>query len=129
MPIAEKAAEFPRLRSHPDRVYSRLRKAWTGTRREKPCTHLDQMRRVTPSSTQGCADCLALGDTWLHLRICLICGYVGCCDMAKNQHMLRHFRETGHMLIQSYEEGEDWIWCYLDEALLVPPEAAPGEPA
>jgi uncharacterized UBP type Zn finger protein len=126
MPIADQAGEFPRLRSHPDRVYQQLRKAWTGTRRAKPCTHLDQMRRVTPSSTQGCADCLALGDTWPHLRICLICGYVGCCDMAKNQHMLRHYRETGHMLIQSFEEGEDWIWCYVDEALLIPPEVAPG---
>jgi uncharacterized UBP type Zn finger protein len=126
MPSADQAAEFPRLRSHPDRVYRQLRKAWTGTHREKPCTHLDQMRRVTPSSTRGCTDCLALGDTWPHLRICLICGYVGCCDMAKNQHMLRHYRETGHTLIQSFEEGEDWIWCYIDEALLVPPEVAPG---
>jgi uncharacterized UBP type Zn finger protein len=128
MPAARKLPSYPKLRSHPDEVYLRLRQVWTGTRQEKACAHGLQMRPVIPSSTRGCAECLALGDTWPHLRICLICGYVGCCDMAKNQHMLRHYRETGHMLIQSFEEGEDWIWCYVDEALLIPPEMPPAGP-
>lgn len=127
MTARRKTEQFPRLRSRPEEAYVRLREVWTGTRQERRCSHLDQMRRVAPSSTEGCAECLALGDSWLHLRICLICGYVGCCDMAKNQHMQRHYQQTGHMLIQSFEEGEDWIWCYEDSALLIPPESPPAQ--
>jgi uncharacterized UBP type Zn finger protein len=80
------------------------------------------MQNVTPSGTEGCPDCMELGDSWLHLRICLICGFVGCCDLAKNHHMLDHIKETGHPLVQSFEPMEDWIWCYEDEAILAPPE-------
>lgn len=58
------------------------------------------------------------GDTWFHLRVCLICGHVGCCDASKNKHATKHFQETGHSLIQSGEEGEDWIWCYVDRVML-----------
>lgn len=106
--------------------YRSLRELWTGTTRLKECSHLGLIRPVTPSSAEVCADCVALGDTWPHLRICLICGYVGCCDMAKNQHMLKHHQATGHPLIQSFEPGEDWIWCYVDEALLIPPDSLRG---
>jgi uncharacterized UBP type Zn finger protein len=125
MHAAMKIPTYPLPRRYPEEVYLELREHWTGTRAERPCTHLGLMRRVTPSSTEGCAECLALGDDWPHLRICLICGHVGCCDMAKNHHMLNHFRQTGHMLIQSFEPDEDWIWCYEDEALLVPPDSPP----
>ena len=78
------------------------------------CTHLDQIRDVTPAS-QGCADCITLGDTWVHLRMCMTCGYVGCCDDSKNKHAARHYKDTGHPIVRSIEPGEDWIWCYVDE--------------
>ena len=78
------------------------------------CTHLDQIR-VTSASAVGCQDCLAVGDTWVELRLCVGCGRVGCCDNSKNQHATRHFQASGHPLMRSYEPGEDWWWCYLDE--------------
>jgi uncharacterized UBP type Zn finger protein len=78
------------------------------------CTHLDQIH-VTSSSAPGCEDCLAVGDAWFHLRLCVSCGRVGCCDNSKNQHATRHHHATGHPLIRSYEPGEDWWWCYVDE--------------
>lgn len=102
--------------------YADLRELWTGNREAKDCSHLHLIQDVEPSSTEGCAECLALGDTWPFLRMCLICGYVGCCDQAKNQHMLKHIQDTGHVLIRSFEPGEDWIWCYQDQALLAPPK-------
>ena len=102
--------------------YRTLRKLWTGTVEEKACSHVELMQEVTPSNTSVCADCVELGDDWLHLRVCLICGYVGCCDLAKNHHMRDHYEETGHPLIQSFHQNEDWIWCYEDEAVLAPPE-------
>ena len=83
------------------------------------CSHLDQIREVTPSAN-GCEDCLRLGDTWVHLRLCLTCGHVGCCDDSKNKHATRHFHATNHPIIQSFEPGEDWAWCYIDELLLEP---------
>lgn len=84
------------------------------------CTHLDQLdlNQKVKASAQGCEDCMRLGDTWVHLRICLICGHVGCCNNSKNKHATRHFHETGHMLIQSFEPEETWVWCYNDEAFL-----------
>jgi uncharacterized UBP type Zn finger protein len=85
----------------------------------KVCTHLDQIHKVTPSA-QGCEECLKIGDRWVHLRICLVCGHVGCCESSKNKHALQHFHETGHPLIQTFERGENWLWCYADEALLQP---------
>jgi uncharacterized UBP type Zn finger protein len=83
------------------------------------CTHLDQIQAVTPSAA-GCTDCLKIGDQWVHLRICLICGYVGCCNDSKNKHATRHFHLTNHPLIQSYEPGENWVWCYLDQTVMEP---------
>lgn len=102
--------------------YRTLRKLWTGSTALRECKHLQDIHNVTPSSTEGCTDCLKTGDKWLHLRICLICGYVGCCDLAKNHHMRNHYEETGHSVIQSFEPEEDWIWCYEDESLHAPPE-------
>jgi uncharacterized UBP type Zn finger protein len=80
------------------------------------CTHLDQITVTElPESVEGCADCLAAGGVWLHLRICLACGHVGCCDDSPNRHATAHSRSSGHALIRSLEPGEDWCWCYEDE--------------
>ncbi len=84
---------------------------------ERECRHMKEvlaLRDVVPS-TQGCAECLAQGDDWVHLRLCLSCGHVGCCDFSKNRHATRHFRTTGHPVIRSLEPREDWLWCYVDE--------------
>jgi len=77
--------------------------------------HLDQVRDVTPTS-EGCEDCLRIGGSWVHLRMCMTCGYVGCCDSSLNRHARRHFHGTEHPIIQSYEPGETWWYCYLDDA-------------
>jgi uncharacterized UBP type Zn finger protein len=81
------------------------------------CSHTGQIRDVEPSA-QGCEDCLRMGDTWMHLRECLICGHVGCCDQSPNHHATKHFHATGHPIIRSFEPGEDWRWCYIDEVLV-----------
>jgi hypothetical protein len=78
------------------------------------CTHLDQAADVTPSA-DGCEDCIAMGGRWVHLRICMSCGHVGCCDSSPNRHATAHFRSHGHALVQSYEPGEEWWWCYVDQ--------------
>ena len=78
------------------------------------CNHLNQIHPVTPSAS-GCEECLAIGDRWVHLRICLSCGHVGCCDSSKNKHATRHFHTTQHPIVQSIEPGEDWRWCYVDQ--------------
>ena len=78
------------------------------------CTHLDQVREVTPN-TSGCEQCMSLGESWAHLRLCTTCGHVGCCDTSKNKHATKHFRETGHAIVKSLEPGEEWGWCYADE--------------
>jgi uncharacterized UBP type Zn finger protein len=78
------------------------------------CTHLDQIK-VTSTNTHVCEECVKIGDTWVHLRLCLICGHVGCCDSSKNKHATKHFHKTKHPLIRSIEPGESWIWCYVDE--------------
>jgi uncharacterized UBP type Zn finger protein len=70
----------------------------------------------------GCEGCLASGDGWLHLRICLECGRVGCCDDSPNRHATEHAEATGHPLIRSLEPGEDWVWCYVDEVGMLAPE-------
>jgi uncharacterized UBP type Zn finger protein len=83
----------------------------------RECTHVDEIRPVTPSAN-GCEECLQLGDRWVHLRLCLICGHVGCCDSSKNRHATRHFHATQHPIIQSFERGENWRWCYVDEMVV-----------
>lgn len=86
------------------------------------CSHLDHVKITElPASVPGCEDCLAVGDPWLHLRICLECGKVGCCDDSPNRHASRHAREDAHPLIRSLEPGETWSWCFVDEIGLVIP--------
>jgi uncharacterized UBP type Zn finger protein len=79
------------------------------------CKHLSQIREVTPSA-RGCEDCLRIGDSWVHLRLCEICGHVGCCDSSKNKHATKHFQQTQHAIIKSFEPGEEWGYCYVDDA-------------
>ena len=80
------------------------------------CTHLDQIAvRELPASVEGCEDCLRTGGKWLHLRICLTCGHVACCDDSPNRHATAHAHATSHPIIRSLEPGEDWNWCYVDE--------------
>jgi uncharacterized UBP type Zn finger protein len=84
------------------------------TEAEEFCNHLAQVQEVEPSS-DGCEDCLRQGSWWVHLRVCMLCGHVGCCDSSPGQHATAHFDETGHPLVQSFEPGEGWWWCYVDE--------------
>ena len=86
------------------------------------CNHLDLVRDVRPR-TDGCEECLASGTGWVHLRLCLTCGHVGCCDDSPGRHATAHHRGTGHPLVRSFEPGEDWGWCYVDDFMLEP---APG---
>jgi len=79
--------------------------------------HLKDIRDVTPN-TDGCEECLKMGDVWVHLRLCLSCGHVGCCDDSKNKHATKHFHSTRHPIITSLEVGENWSWCYVDEELM-----------
>ncbi|WP_308250029.1 UBP-type zinc finger domain-containing protein [Sphaerisporangium fuscum] len=81
------------------------------------CTHLDQIRPVTAAST-GCEECLALGQRWVHLRECLSCGHVGCCDSSRGRHATKHHRSSGHPIAASVEPGESWAWCYVDEEVV-----------
>jgi monovalent cation:H+ antiporter-2, CPA2 family len=83
----------------------------------KTCNHLEQITDAEPLST-GCMDCLLKGDRWVHLRMCMLCGYVGCCDSSPNKHMTEHFHSSGHMLMRSLEPGENWGWCYSCEVML-----------
>ena len=81
------------------------------------CTHVkDHLKKVKPH-TNGCEDCMKMGDTWVHLRMCLECGHVGCCDSSRNKHATKHFHSSKHPLIRSIEPGERWIWCYVDESV------------
>ncbi len=78
------------------------------------CTHLNQVRPVLPSAS-GCEECLRTGDSWVHLRICMTCGHVGCCDSSKNKHASKHNGQTNHPIIKSAEPRENWAWCYSDQ--------------
>jgi uncharacterized UBP type Zn finger protein len=87
------------------------------------CVHLKEIQQVTPSSTRGCEECLALGvDTWIRLRICLTCGYIGCCDNSRYQHARKHYNETGHPMILSFEPNELWMYCFADDEIYIAPE-------
>jgi uncharacterized UBP type Zn finger protein len=81
------------------------------------CEHAVGLGSVTPN-TDGCEECLRLGDTWVHLRVCMGCGHVGCCDSSKNKHATAHFQQSGHPVMRSLEPGEDWGWCYVDKIML-----------
>ena len=78
------------------------------------CEHLEQVKRVTPSA-KGCEDCLRTGGRWVHLRLCETCGHVGCCDSSPNRHATKHFEATRHPVIKSFEPGEEWGYCYVDD--------------
>jgi len=77
-----------------------------------------------PPSADGCEECLRMGSTWVHLRLCLSCGHVGCCDDSPNRHATKHFRQTQHPVMASFEPGERWAWCFVDEVDLPVPAAA-----
>jgi uncharacterized UBP type Zn finger protein len=94
-----------------------LKLIFTRQLKEKRCYHLDLIR-VREPAVHVCQDCLDLSDSWPNLRMCLFCGYVGCCDTSKNKHMMAHVKETGHPLIRTIQPGEGWIWCYEDNAFL-----------
>ena len=84
---------------------------------QQSCTHLDQIRDVKPSAA-GCEECLKMKDRWVHLRMCLTCGHVGCCDSSKNKHATKHFHATSHPIVRSIEPVERWRWCYVDELMI-----------
>lgn len=96
------------------------------------CEHLqaavDRDEGVRPSD-HGCTECLAIGGRWVHLRLCLSCGHVGCCDNSPNQHATKHFNASQHPVIRSYEPGERWGYCYVDQQFLDELSAFDGEPA
>jgi len=97
------------------------------------CEHLERIeageREAVRPSGHGCEECLRTGDPWVHLRLCLTCGHVGCCDDSPNRHATAHFHATGHSVIKSFEPGEDWAWCYLDETTVAEVPVFPGERA
>ena len=81
---------------------------------EKTCEHVKDLHDVTPNS-DVCEECQKMGDTWVQLRLCEVCGHVGCCDSSKNKHATQHYHDTGHAVIKSFEPGQDWGYCYVDE--------------
>ena len=86
------------------------------------CTHLDQVALSRlPDSVEGCEECLAAGTPWVHLRICLGCGHVGCCDSSPERHATAHAKSARHAIVRSLEPGEVWSWCYLDQVAMIVP--------
>jgi uncharacterized UBP type Zn finger protein len=81
------------------------------------CAHVDQIKDVKPN-TSGCEECLRTGERWVQLRMCLVCGHVGCCDSSKGKHATGHFEATGHPVMRSIESGASWKWCYVDKIML-----------
>lgn len=90
------------------------------------CAHLEDVKTAPPPSGPGCVECTAMGARWVHLRRCIECGHVGCCDSSPNKHATAHFHEIAHPLVQSYEPGEEWFWCYADEVLFELPGNQPS---
>jgi uncharacterized UBP type Zn finger protein len=80
--------------------------------------HASFIQDVEPLTPEGCAECLAMGSDWVHLRLCLTCGHIGCCDSSPNRHARAHAHNVGHPIVQSFEPGENWRWCFIDEALV-----------
>ena len=81
------------------------------------CSHLDQVK-FTDTRKHGCEECVKMGDSWVHLRLCMECGHVGCCDSSKNKHATKHYQQVQHPLVRSIEPGENWIWCYVDQDMV-----------
>ena len=90
------------------------------------CTHLDQIHVDPPQEVPGCEDCLKTGDRWVHLRVCRSCGHIGCCDSSPNKHASQHAAASGHAIVTSLEPGENWSWCYVDQATFVIESGPPG---
>ena len=86
----------------------------------RQCTHLDTVHAVTPKTPGGCEECLQQGMTWVHLRLCLECGHVGCCDNSRGKHATKLFHRTSHHIMRSLEPGEDWGWCFPEEMMFEP---------
>ena len=84
------------------------------------CGHLGEVRDVAPRTPNGCEECLKTGSRWVHLRLCQECGHVGCCDQSPNRHATKHFHASQHPIMRSFERGEDWSWCYVDEVFFEP---------
>jgi uncharacterized UBP type Zn finger protein len=82
------------------------------------CSHVDQIEVVEPHTREGCEDCLAMGGRWVHLRLCLSCGHVGCCDSSPNRHASKHAAADQHPIVKSFEPGEEWRWCYVDRVVV-----------
>ena len=80
----------------------------------RECEHVKEIKTYTPRA-KGCEECMKMGDKWVHLRVCLICGHVGCCDSSKNKHASKHYHETGHAMMKSMEPGEEWGYCFVDD--------------
>ncbi len=84
-----------------------------------PCEHVTATtKRTVHHPLAGCEECLKMGSEWVHLRVCLTCGHVGCCDDSLNKHATAHFHATHHPVMASGEVGENWAWCYVDNAML-----------
>lgn len=83
------------------------------------CAHIkDGAADPQPQASEGCQDCVAIGErNWVHLRLCLECGHVGCCDSSAHRHATAHYHETEHPVVRSLEPGESWRWCYVDEVV------------
>jgi uncharacterized UBP type Zn finger protein len=79
------------------------------------CVHLETAGNPEPQTPDGCKECLEIGGKWVHLRMCLRCGHVGCCDSSPHKHASKHYRETNHPVIRSFQPGERWRWCFVDE--------------
>ena len=87
------------------------------------CSHLDSIELTElPEAVDGCEDCLAAGTQWVHLRICLECGHVGCCDSSPERHASAHATAAGHPIIRSLEPGEEWSYCYPDDLGMIIPQ-------
>ena len=82
------------------------------------CSHLNDINPDVTPRTNGCEECLKMGDQWVHLRLCMTCGHVGCCHSSPNRHATKHYHATSHTIVRSLQPGEDWAWCYIDEVLL-----------
>lgn len=87
---------------------------------KKTCQHIDEVRDVQPRTPDGCEECLAAGGQWVHLRLCQECGHVGCCDSSPGKHATKHFHRSGHAIVRSFQPGEDWSWCYVDQLFMEP---------
>ena len=88
------------------------------------CNHVRLIRRVVPQ-TAGCEECLREGMSWFHLRLCRECGHVGCCDQSEGQHATKHFKGTGHPIIEGYDPPEGWGWCFIDDIMVDLPSTTP----